>query len=363
MIRSKAIVFTAPRRPLVCRDATVPEPGLDQFVVRVTHAGICGSDVHRLIGDLGMPAGPVCFGHEGVGVIESVGANVTMDRVGNPVAKGDRIYWVPGGSCGQCRFCRGEKTLGFCQNRVWPAPFGEPNAAAFQEFATLNLTTSFCRIPDGVTSDSVIAFGCAMPTALTALQRLGDISGTNVVVQGSGPVGLAMCLVARLNGAAQVAVIGDPVWRLDIARRFGADAIFSLSDTTREERRARIIEMTGGAGADVVVEAAGRVEAFDEGLHLLAHYGRYAIVGLYSGSATTSFNPVYVNNRNIRIIGSMYLDMREIAGAVDVATQAGAKYGFGDLITHRFSLEQTEDAINCAGRGESIKAIVVPSGE
>ena len=361
MRRSRSIVFAKVGQPLACIERDVDEPRSHELLLRITHAGVCGSDIHRLAGDLGEPPVPICFGHEGIGVIEVLGSQVTHDQSGKPIRVGDRIYYSPVTPCGECAVCRGEKPGRRCGHSLWPVPFGGPNPAAYQDLATVHSRAPFYRIPDPVSSDSVIAFGCAMPTALGGMLRLGDVRGAIVVIQGSGPVGLATCLIVRRSGAKKVIVLGEPQARLDIANRFGADEVVSISSTSREERRHRIMALTNGEGADIVIEAAGRMEAFVEGFDLVASYGRYLIMGLYSGFATTPVNPVAINNRNISIIGSLGFPSSEIGRTVEVAEELGARFEFDKLVTHCFPLERTEAAIACASRGEPIKAVVMPT--
>jgi 5-exo-hydroxycamphor dehydrogenase len=246
-----------------------------------------------------------------------------------------------------------------CADVNWPPVAGTPNGAAYREVATVSPRAALYRIPAGTPSESVIAFGCAMPTAITGLDRLGDL-GRHVVIQGCGPVGLASTLLARVAGAETITVIGDPERRLDIAERMGATATLELSSTTQEERRTRIREITGGDGATSVIEAAGQAAAFPEGVGLLGMNGRYLVLGLYAGSEKIPFDPVPVNNLNLHIVGSLGYAHDALSRAVHIATEYGEQYGFAGLVSHRFPLERTQDAIECAARGDAVKTIVLP---
>jgi 5-exo-hydroxycamphor dehydrogenase len=219
------------------------------------------------------------------------------------------------------------------------------------------------RVPDGAEPEAVIAFGCAMPTALGGMARLGGVRpGQSVVVQGCGPVGLAATLLAGLTAARQVIVIGAPDKRLVAAARLGASTTIPLEQTTVEERRATILDLTDGRGADVVIEAAGRMNAFDEGMNLLADNGRYVVLGIYSGSGTVALDPVRLNNRSLSIIGSMGgTQLSDYRTTIHLAQRHGVRLGFAELITHRFGLTGLEDAIAVARDGEAIKAVVLPA--
>ncbi|SNQ48210.1 Alcohol dehydrogenase, zinc-containing [Frankia canadensis] len=356
----RSVVFTGSGDALDLREHAVPEPRSDELLLRVTHAGVCGTDLHRLSGDLPRPPAPICFGHEGVGVIVACGADVRTDRAGAPIGPGDRLYWLPPTPCGECGHCTSGGTTALCERMVWPAPYGPGTSAGFQEYAIVRRTAAFFRVPGEVSSEAVIAFGCAMPTALGGLERLGSVEGASVVIQGSGPVGLAAIVAARDAGARRVIVIGDPRPRLAAATRLGADEVLSLESTSMEDRRARVFAATDGRGADVVVEAAGHVSAFPEGIDLLAPQGRYLIMGLYSGTATVDFNPVVVNNRALTILGTLGGSTESYHRTVEIAAKYGAELGFEELVTHRFPLERTEEAIRAVARGETIKVVVNP---
>jgi threonine dehydrogenase-like Zn-dependent dehydrogenase len=158
-----------------------------------------------------------------------------------------------------------------------------------------------------------------------------------------------------------VIVIGAPDERLRAAERLGATTTIPLESTTQAERRDLIFDLTDGRGPDVVIEAAGRMPAFPEGLELLAEHGRYLVLGLYSGRATVAFDPIRLNNLSQSVIGSMgptsFADYRS---TIALARRLGSRLGFADLVTHRFELADVEPAIAVARTGEAIKAVVVP---
>lgn len=333
---------------------------LGGLIARVTLAGVCGSDVHRLAGHVKDATGEVSFGHEAVGVVEELGEGLATDWDGAPISVGDRIIWYAGTTpCGRCRGCR--TTGGPCDDRQWPLPASVPNAAGYRQIASLSALVPFFRIDGPVTDEELIAFGCALPTALSGQRRLGLIeAGQTVVVQGAGPVGIAAAMVASLSPARNVIVIGAPARRLALAGRFGATATIDLTTTTPEERLARVLEMTDGRGADVVIEAAGVPDAFNEGVSLLARHGRYMLSGLYSGAREISFNPVPITLKAAKIIGN--LGSRPDAGlqALRFVQANRERFPFEQIVTHRFGLEEVGGALDAMRDGTSMKAVVVP---
>jgi threonine dehydrogenase-like Zn-dependent dehydrogenase len=348
----RRMVFLGPGRPLECWDGEVADPAPGAVLVRIVMAGVCGTDAHRLAGDLPDPGRPVTFGHEGIGEIVALGEGISADHAGTPLQLGDVVYFSPSGTAPGAG-----PTMG------WPPPADVPNPAAYQDYATLPPGSAFHRIPEGTDPEAVIAFGCAMPTALGGMARLGGVlPGQSVVVQGSGPVGLSTTLLAGLSLARQVIVIGDPAERLAAAEVLGATTTIALATTTIEERKAQVLDLTDGLGAEVVVECAGRMEAFEEGMGLLADDGRYVVLGIYSGHGTVPFDPVRLNNRNLAVIGSVGPStLTDYRTTIQIAQRHGKRLGLADLVTHRFGLAELEDAIGVARRGEAIKAVVLPS--
>ncbi|EXJ90153.1 hypothetical protein A1O3_03222 [Capronia epimyces CBS 606.96] len=374
MRRGKVAIFTKPGAAIQIVEEDSPAPQADQILVRTVMAGVCGSDAHRVRGDMAAPAQPICFGHEAVGVIEALGSEIQTDRMGVPLAVGDLLYWMPSTPCGSCWDCRIANPLR-CQHLNWPVAAGGPNAAGFREYATLSKRCTFIRVPAGTAAESVIVFGCAMPTALRGFSRLGGSSdndtNTNttnsfnwndidVVIQGSGPVGLASTLLASLAGARTVTVIGDPASRLEVATRLGATKTLSVAHTTQQQRREEIQQLTRGCGAGVVVEAAGAAAAFPEGFDLLGANGRYLILGLYSGQAATTIDPVRINNLNLSIIGSLGIEIEAYYRTVEIAMHHGPRLGLADLVTHRFPLDKLDEALRLVAEGVPVKAVIVP---
>ncbi|WP_167042085.1 zinc-binding dehydrogenase [Salinibacterium sp. ZJ454] len=357
----KQAVFDMDSLTLTVEDAPHPVAVPGGLIARVTLAGVCGSDVHRLVGHVKDAAGRVSFGHEAVGVIEELGDGLTSDWGGLPISVGDRVVWYAGSTpCGKCRGCR--TTGEACDDRQWPSPSAEPNAAGYRDVASLSPLVPFFRVDGPVTDEEIVAFGCALPTAISGQRRLGQIEpGQTVVVQGAGPVGIAAAMVASLSPARNVIVIGAPAHRLELAREFGATSTINLDETTPEERLARVLELTDGRGADVVIEAAGVPEAFPEGVSLLARHGRYLLSGLYSGTREVLFNPVPITLKSARIIGNLGSKPESGLQALRFVQSNRERFPFARVVTHRYGLEGVADALGAMQDGSALKAVITPA--
>ena len=361
-LSGKRAVFDRPGTPLQFADFEVPPPPPGGMVIEVTMAGVCGSDWHILDGNHPPEPFPTAMGHEGVGVVKRLGDGVTTDAAGRPLAIGDRVFWSPYVKCGHCQACTRHFDAYPCEREVWPPRAEVLSSAAFQQFATLYASNEVYRIADDTPSDAVIALGCAMVAVLGGFDKLGEIrAGQTVVIQGSGPVGLAATILASLTQAHQVIVIGDPSPRLSAALRLGATAVLSLGGTTIEGRSTTIRELTEGRGADVVIEASGNLAAFDEGIDLLTFNGRYLNIGLWAGSGTVGLDPFRLNNLSLRIIGSLGLTVGTHLRVLRLIEAHHARLDLSALITHRFPLDRVEEAIDAARQASAVKVVVTPN--
>jgi 5-exo-hydroxycamphor dehydrogenase len=349
--------------PIEIWDKPVPPPSPGEVLARVELSGVCGTDVHFWRGEVPMP-GPVVLGHEGVAVVEDLGRGVTTDFAGVPIARGDRIYWQPIRACHRCYACTILKDFSMCETGFAPIlrNAAEPTAASYSEYSLLPDGMAFYRVPDDTPSSAVIAFGCAMPTILQGAERIGGIAlGNDVVVQGCGPVGLAGTIVAHLSGARRLIVTGAPAKRLEMARRLGAtDTIDMDAIKSADDRVERVRELTDGRGADVVIEAAGAIPAFPEGLRMVAKGGRYLIIGLWSAPGTVPVEPRFLNNNNLRIVGNALAQPSHIYGAMHLARKYHREFALTDVITHRFALDASQQALEAVARLETVKAVIVP---
>jgi len=363
MRMGKRVVLVGPHRPLEIWERPIPAPGAGAVVVRVEMSGVCGTDLHLWRGEVPLPY-PVTLGHEGIAILEELGAGVTTDYAGTPIKTGDRVYWQPVRQCNRCYYCTVEKDFSLCENL-----FGElfrnaeePPSSCYAEYCSLPPGMAFYRVPEDTPSEALIAFGCAMPTVLQGLERLGGIrTNQSVVVQGCGPVGLAAAMMARFSGARQVIVIGAPARRLAIARRLGASATIDLETTAEPERVQQVRDLTGGRGAEVVIEAAGHLPAFTEGLKLAAKNGRYLIIGLWSAPGTVPLEPRYLNNNNLRIIGNALAQPQHLYGAIQVARAHHHELPMAEAVTHRFALAEAQRALEAVARLETVKGVIIPN--
>ena len=289
-----------------------PQVGPGAVLATVHGAGICGTDMHLQQGRLPIPL-PLVLGHEAVGRVAALGDGVTTDATGAALAVGDRVSWASNIPCGGCFYCTEVEEPSLCETRrvyginqgVDAAP--QPSGAWASQMH-LQPGSTIVRLPDETGFDDVIALGCAGPTATHAVLGLArPQKGDTVVVQGSGPVGLACAMLATVCGADQVIIVGGPAGRLETARRLGIGRahidIFENEDPAARVEQV-LAETPGGRGADLVIEATGVPAAVAEGMDMARRGGTLLVVGQYTDHGVTPLNPHHVTHKQLHVQGS-----------------------------------------------------------
>ena len=358
MTTARACVLVEPNR-LETWDVPIFDPPAGGALVRIVVGGVCGSDVHITDGGAGIMPFPIILGHEGVGRIERLGPNTTTDYAGVPVKPGDLVYWAPIALCHRCHTCTVlDETP--CENSQYFEDASKPNWGSYADYAVLPNGLAFFRLPDGTNPDAVIALGCALPTALRGFDRCGPVRmGETVVVQGAGPVGLSAVLIAKLSGAREIIVIDQHDNRLAVARSLGATAAVSLKDSAGERRR-QIYDRVGANGPDVVVEAAGVLPAFPEGVDIAGNHGRYIILGLWGAIGTQPISPRDLTLKNLTIAGATFPKPKHYHAALQLAARLQHEVPLAQLVTHRFGITGAAAALEATAKGQVIKAVIDP---
>lgn len=358
MSTGKACVLVEPNR-LEIWDVPIVDPEPGGALVRVVAGGVCGSDVHIADGGAGVMPFPIILGHEGVGRIEKLGPGVSTDYAGESVTVGDLVYWSPIALCHRCYSCSVlDETP--CENSQFFEHAEKPNWGSYADFAWLPNGLAFFKLPEGASVEAVISLGCALPTALRGFDRCGPVRlGETVVVQGAGPVGLAAILVAAQMRAREVIAIDMHDSRLEVAKSLGATATVSLKSSA-EERRRQIYDLCGANGPNVVVEAAGVLPAFPEGVSLAGNHGRYIILGLWGAIGEQPISPRDLTTKNLTIGGATFPKPKHYHQALHLAARLQGDVPLADLVTHRFGIEGAAAALDATKAGEVIKAIIDP---
>jgi threonine dehydrogenase-like Zn-dependent dehydrogenase len=367
MITAKASVLEHFKAPLTLRDYPLPsqiEPGA--ALVRTEMAGICGTDVHLWKGELPIQL-PIILGHETVGRIEQLGAGLEIDWTGQPLAIGDRVAWTSASSCGKCFYCAEKKQPTRCPHRraygIGYRSDQPPHfLGGYAEFHYLRPGANIFKLSDDLPTESVVGAGCALITAIHGVERVGIDWRDSVVVQGAGPVGISALSVARSAGAAKVIVIGGPADRLKMAQRFGADHIINIDEIKDPQARVDAIrKLTGGYGADAVLECVGAPSAVVEGMEMCRDGGRYLVLGHYCNAGTVQLNPHVITRKQLQVVGSWSSEPRHLKTALEFLRATREQFPFHEMVSHRFSLDQTNEALATTASWACAKNVIVPN--
>jgi len=361
----RAAVMPGPRQPLQIQEFSTPtvEPG--GVLLETTASEVCGTDVHLWHGRLeGVPY-PIIPGHVSVGTVAHVeGTACTVDA--EPVRTGDTVTFLDvHETCGSCWYCLVAQASTRCPSRrVYGITYSaeEGLLGGWSEYIYLKPGVRIIRLPEHLPAETFIAGGCGLPTAFHAVERADIRMGDTVAVLGSGPVGINAVILAQLRGAASIILVGGPAHRLTVGEELGADHTMDIGQMSFEERLSRVVELTGGRGADVTIEAAGVPEAVTQAMALTRDAGTVVIAGQYTDTGEAIFNPhLLLNKKHLDIRGCWGTDCSHLYRAVRVMARHHERIPWTSMITQTYSLDEAEEALRDVQSLQVTKAVIVPS--
>jgi len=361
-------VFTGVRKPFEIREFPVPEPEPGAILVKIRLANVCGSDLHAWRGeyDLGIKqAEPYCLsiGHEMAGEVAKLGDGVTCDSAGQPLAVGDRIVYQYFCPCGHCKACRRGKTprcrTGM-RNRFPPTQYPHFNAAYGQYFY-LRRGQALFKVPDNVPDDLAGPANCALSQVIDGLER-GQVGlGDTLVIQGAGGLGINAVAVARERGVTQIIVIDGVESRLELAAEFGADVTINLNEfKTPEDRVRRVRELTGGEGADAVLEVVGLGAVVREGIEMLGSGGDYLMIGNINQRQRSEIHPADLVHGGKTLHGLMWYRPESLQKALTLLSTRAEVYPFHKILSHKYPLSEVTQAFHDQDAGRVQRSALLP---
>jgi threonine dehydrogenase-like Zn-dependent dehydrogenase len=363
-LRSRAVVLERFGEPVAIREFEVPPAPSGGLIVECRYGGICGTDLHLQQGHLSIPT-PIVLGHEGLGVVHELGAGMERDANGSPLHVGDPVMWASSIACGQCVPCRMYREPTLCERRrtcgVNRSINEEPAlSGSWAEYICLCEGSTVVKVPEGVDHLAAMSLACAGPTMVHALYerrqvRLGEI----VVVQGSGPVGLAAAALSKLAGAATVIIVGGPANRLELAAGagIGDEYINIVQNTDPEKALTQVRALTGGRGADLVIECTGVPAAVGQGLYMARRGGSYLVVGQYTDAGDTSINPHQIVYRQLDVVGSWAFTGAHVVAYVNLLPALVNRFDLRSLVTS-YPLDACVIAMSDVANGSVMKAVL-----
>lgn len=343
-------------------DEPVLEP--DSALLQVELSEVCGTDVALRQGLLGGVPYPIIPGHVSVGRLERIRGRL-VDVEGTALAEGDRVTFLDvHRTCNACWYCLVAKATTRCPKRkVYGITYGVADGltGGWAQKIYLKPDTRCIRL-DGVDPERFIAGGCALPTALHAVELAEIALGDTVLVLGSGPVGLSAVILAHMRGAFRVLSIGAPRARLDNALRVGAAAVLNFEEHSQEQQRQWVLDLTSGRGADVTMEATNSAEAVVQAMRLTRDAGRVVIVGQYTDHGPVSFNPHQdLNRKHLDVRGLWGSDFSHFYRAAQLLADPQRSLPWSQIETTRYGLSDADRAVDDVRDGRVVKAIIDPT--
>ncbi|MFI7066174.1 S-(hydroxymethyl)mycothiol dehydrogenase [Kribbella sp. NPDC050124] len=354
----KGVIARSKGAPVEVVDIVVPDPGPGEAVVKVQACGVCHTDLHYREGGIGDEF-PYLLGHEAAGVVESVGEGVTE------VAPGDFVILNWRAVCGQCRAClKGKPQYCFDTHNAKQSMTltdGTPLSPALGIGAFLEKTLvaagQCTKVDPNAPAAAAGLLGCGVMAGFGAAVNTGGVGrGDSIAVIGCGGVGNAAIAGAALAGASTVIAVDVDDRKLDWAKQFGA----THTVNSREEDAVEAIrKLTGGFGADVVVEAVGRPETYEQAFYARDLAGTVVLVGVPSPDSEITLPLLEVFGRGGALKSSWYgdcLPSRDFPMLVDLAQQG--RFPLAEFITETIALDEVEDAFAKMHKGEVLRSVV-----
>ena len=339
MPKMKAAVFVEPGR-IVLDSKPIPEVGPLDALLRVSTTTICGTDIHILRGEYPVARG-LTIGHEPVGVIEKLGSAVTGYQEGQRAIAG---AITPSGYsnaclCGQHSQDGAGTPHGFRPLGGWR--FGNTIDGCQAEYVLVpDAMTNLAPVPDGLSDEQVLMCPDIMSTGFAGAESGGVKIGDTVAVFAQGPIGLCAAAGARLMGATTIIAVDTLPERLKMSRLLGADHVvdFKAGDPVEAIR-----ELTGGRGVDVAIEALGTQGTFESALRSLRPGGTLSSLGVYSSDLRIPLDAFAAGLGDNRIVTSLCPGGKERMRRL-MSVIASGRVDLKPMVTHRFSLDQIEQA-------------------
>jgi alcohol dehydrogenase len=313
--------------------------------VKISKTTICGTDLHILKGDVPTVTDGRVLGHEGVGIIDELGPAVSNFK------KGDKVLISCISSCGKCESCKKgmyshcESGGGWILGNIIDGTQAEYVRIPFAD-------TSLYHVPAGADEDSLVMLSDILPTGFECGVLNGQIKpGDAVAIVGSGPIGLAALLTAQFYSPAEIIMVDVDDYRLDTAKKFGATRIVNSRDGKTIEK---VMELTGGKGVDVSIEAVGLPETFEICEEILAPGGHLANIGVHGKPVEFHIQKMW--SRNITLTTRL---VDTVTTPMLLKNVTAGKLKPKQLITHEFKLDDVMKAYDTFGNAAKEKALKV----
>lgn len=330
------------------REVPTPVPDDDSVLLRVKACAVCGSDIRIFRHGNSRVHPPQILGHEIAGEVAAVGKNVTRFRVG------DRVAVAADVPCGECAFCQ----AGIGNNCQTNYAMGYQYAGGFAEYCLLNKMVitygPVHHIPDHVSYDEA-ALAEPLACVLNATEQTGIRLGDTVVIIGAGPIGCMIIPISYMLGATKVIVVQRSRPRLEAARKFGADRYICSSE---EDAIQRVLEETGGLGADVIFTANPSPQSHADALLMAKNRARINLFGGLPAGSKVELDTNIIHYKELLVMGAHGSLPKHHRLALDLIDSG--KLDMKQFLSHAFSLDEIHQAFAIAEDHSGMRVVVHP---
>ena len=359
-----AAVIPAPNAAIELRE--FPEPQLDagSALLQTMYSEVCGTDVHLLHGKLeGVPY-PIIPGHVSVGAVAKMRGSITYVG-GDKIKEGDVVTFLDvHETCNHCYHCLVANQPNRCPSRkVYGITYSANDGllGGWSQAIYMKPGVKMIPIPENLAPETYIGGGCGLVTALHAVDLAQIRLGESVAVLGVGPVGQSIVALSSLSGAGEIIAIDRVADRLDYSKRMGATTTIDLS-TPHDDRLSLVRTLTGGRGADVVIEASGHPDAVSEALDLVRDGGRVVVCGHYTDNGSVEINPhIQINRKHVELRGCWGSRYEHFYRAVEIAARFGALKPWKEMVSATYRLDDANAAVRTVENRAAIKALITPA--
>ncbi|MHB8596897.1 MAG: Zn-dependent alcohol dehydrogenase [Ktedonobacteraceae bacterium] len=365
-MKTRTAVIHAPGEPIRVEEIELDSPKDHEVLVRMVAAGICHSDYHIITGELPGYL-PLALGHEGAGIVESVGPNVTNCKPGDHVV----LTFIP--SCGHCRYCtEGHSNLCNMGASILMGPqldgtfrlHGESGdigqmcvVSTFSEYTVVS-DMSVVTIPDYYPLNRAVLVGCGVPTGVGAVIHRAKVeTGSTVMVVGCGGIGMNAVQAAAIAGARMVIAVDINDFKLEKAKEFGATHTIN---STREDPVAISRDLTWGEGVDYAFEAIATPATIGQAYACLGKNGTLCVIGLTPATAESiPISPLDLVLSQKTVMGTLYGDSQPRFDILNLLKMYGAgKLKLDELVTRTYTLDQVNEAYADMVGGKNIRGVI-----
>jgi alcohol dehydrogenase len=304
------------------------------------------------------------LGHEIIGTIVTLGAGVTKDMRGDPLAAGDRITWseyfIPGDNYYTEVLDLPQKSPGvdkYGHMAVTTEPY---HHGGFGEYCYILPRSWILKLPSELSDEEATPINCGVATVVCVTEKAEIAMGDAVVVQGLGLLGLYGCALAKARGARLVVGLDNVAARRDLALRFGADQVFDPSAMSEADLVKQVKALCRPEGADAVMELCGYPEVIPSGIQMLRTGGRYVLGGLVNPDAFVRIDANQILRKLLTLRGVHNYHPRHLIQALDFVLANRKRFPFHDLVDGKYKLEEVGQAMKDAAERKVLRAAIVP---